>query len=101
MMGRHRSSAPVGDPPQSAVRHLVMVDLFVSRPIPTTLFQIIPQCASGTEGHMAAVIEADIVANAVGTFTCAAEDLGSGKLRARYCARCSRRIARSPHHMAT
>src|SRR5262249_60173718 len=49
----HRSSPPVGDPPQSAVRHLVVVDLFVWRPIPTTLFQITPEFASGSEGHMA------------------------------------------------
>ena len=42
---------PLGNPPQSAVRHLVMVDLFVRRPIPTTLFQITPQFASGSEGH--------------------------------------------------
>ena len=44
---------PLGNPPQSAVRHLVMVDLFVRRPIPTTLFQITPQFASGSEGHTA------------------------------------------------
>jgi len=40
--------------PQRAMRHLVMVDLFVRRPIPTTLFEITPQFASRSEGHLAA-----------------------------------------------
>jgi len=31
----------------------VLADLFVRRPIPTTLFQITPQLASGREGHTA------------------------------------------------
>jgi hypothetical protein len=44
-----------------------MIDFFVRRPIPTTLFQITPQFASGSEGHMA-----------VDAFVCSdnGEDLG-------------------------
>jgi len=38
-----------------------MVDLFVRRPIPTTLFQITPQLASVSEGHT--VIDAFVRSN--------------------------------------
>src|SRR5262245_44877725 len=53
IFARWSSPPSVDDVPQLRMRHLVMVDLFVRRPIPTTLFQITPQFASGSEGHTA------------------------------------------------